>query len=137
MLQCLDRAHRATYILGEILGLPVPEAAEALAVTPATFRKRLQRARERIESFTRKHCGLVSDDAACRCPRRVPAAMRLGRIQPGDPRFAESAISFKETRELVRRVEKARRALALRRSNRLKGPVVDFALRIATSLEHR
>lgn len=137
MLQCLDRAHRATYILGEILELPAPEAAQALAVTPATFRKRLQRARERIESFTRKHCGLVSDDAACRCPRRVPAAIRLGRVQPGDPRFAESSISFKETREIVRRVEEARQALEVHRSNRPRGTVVDFALRIATAMEHR
>lgn len=137
MLQCLDRAHRATYILGEILELPAQEAAQALAVTPATFRKRLQRARERIESFTRKHCGLVSDDAACRCPRRVPAAIRLGRVQLGDPRFAESPVSFKETRELVRCVEEARQALAVHRSNRPRGTVVDFALRIATAMDHR
>jgi RNA polymerase sigma factor (sigma-70 family) len=137
MLQCLDRAHRATYILGAILELPAPEAAPALAVTPATFRKRLQRARDRIESFTRKHCGLVSDDAACRCPRRVPAAIRLGRIHPDDPLFADSPVSFKETRELVRRVDEARQALAVHRLNRPKHSAVDFALGIATAIEHR
>jgi RNA polymerase sigma factor (sigma-70 family) len=137
MLQCLDRAHRATYILGEILELPAPEAARALAVTPATFRKRLQRARDRIESFTRKHCGLVSDDAACRCPRRVPAAIRLGRIHPDDPRFADSPVSFKATRELVRRVDEARQALAVHQLNRPRHSAVDFALRIATAIEHR
>jgi RNA polymerase sigma factor (sigma-70 family) len=137
MLQCLDRAHRATYILGEILELPAPEAARALAVTPATFRKRLQRARVRIESFTRKHCGLVSDDAACRCPRRVPAAIRLGRVHPGDPRFADSPTAFNETREIVRHVEEARRALAVHRSNHPRRSAVDFALRIATAIAHR
>jgi RNA polymerase sigma factor (sigma-70 family) len=137
MLQCLDRAHRATYILGEILELPAPEAARALAVTPGAFRKRLQRARERIESFTRKHCGLVSDDVACRCPRRVPAAIRLGRIQLGDPRFADAPISFKETRDLVRRVDEARQALAVHRSNHPRRSAVDFALRIATAIERR
>jgi RNA polymerase sigma factor (sigma-70 family) len=137
MLQCLDRAHRATYILGEILELPAPQAARALAVTPATFRKRLQRARVRIESFTRKHCGLVSDDAACRCQRRVPAAIRLGRVHPGDPRFADSPTSFNETREIVRRVEEARQALAVHRSNYPRRSAVDFALRIATAIAHR
>lgn len=137
MLQCLDRAHRAAYVLGELLELPAGEAARALAVTPAAFRKRLQRARERIESFTRAHCGLVSDDAACRCHRRVPVAIRLGRVEPGDPRFADAPVSFNETRELVRRVEEARRALALHRSNRLKGATVDFARRIASAIESR
>ena len=137
MLQCLDRDHRVTYVLGEILELPAPEAARALAIAPAAFRKRLQRARERIEVFTRKHCGLVSDDAACRCPRRVPAAIRLGRVRPGDLRFAETPTSFQDTRELVRRVEAARQALAVHRSSRPKGAGVDFALRIATAIAHR
>src|SRR5438876_8188606 len=71
MLQCLDRPHRLAYVLGDILELPAAEAADAMAVEPAAFRKRLQRARERIESFTREHCGLVSDSAACQCNRRV------------------------------------------------------------------
>ena len=40
MLQCLDRPHRLAYVLGEILELPGPEAAEALGIAPARFRKR-------------------------------------------------------------------------------------------------
>ena len=34
MLQCLDRPHRLAYVLGEILDMPGPEAAEALGITP-------------------------------------------------------------------------------------------------------
>jgi RNA polymerase sigma factor (sigma-70 family) len=79
MLQWLDRPHRLAYVLGEILELPGPEAAEALDIAPELFRKRLQHARAAIEAFTRVHCGLVSDSAACGCHRRVPAAIRLGR----------------------------------------------------------
>jgi RNA polymerase sigma factor (sigma-70 family) len=74
MLQCLDRPHRLAYVLGEILDLSGPDAAEILAITPQTFRKRLQHARAAIESFTRRYCGLASDTAACACNRRVPAA---------------------------------------------------------------
>src|SRR5688500_2370590 len=79
MLQCLDRPHRLAYVLGEILELPGPEAAEALDITPELFRKRLQHARAAIEAFTRAHCGLVSDSADCACHRHVPAALRLDR----------------------------------------------------------
>jgi len=53
MLQCLDRPHRLAYVLGEILDLPAPEAADVLELEPAAFRKRLQRARESIEAFAR------------------------------------------------------------------------------------
>src|ERR687888_171693 len=53
MLQCLDRPHRLAYVLGEIFELSGPEAAEALQITPALFRKRLQHARDTILAFTR------------------------------------------------------------------------------------
>ncbi|SRR5713101_2134443 len=135
MLQCLDRPHRLAYVLGDILELPAAEAADAMAVDPAAFRKRLQRARERIESFTREHCGLVSDSAACQCNRRVPAAVRLGRARANDPQFAKSASSFEEARTMVRRVEQARRALELHRVSRPRDSTVDFTRRVIPALE--
>lgn len=73
MLQCLDRAHRLAYILGEIFELPGPDAAEALDVSPDLFRRRLQFARSAVLNFTKRHCGLVSDTAPCRCNRQLPA----------------------------------------------------------------
>jgi RNA polymerase sigma factor (sigma-70 family) len=88
MLQCLDRPHRLAYILGELLELSSSDAAEALGVEPAALRKRLERARERIESFAREHCGLVSAQASCQCNRRVPAALRLGRARADALQFA-------------------------------------------------
>src|SRR5262247_1473902 len=51
MLQCLDRPHRIAYVLGEILDLSGPEAADALEITPELFRKRLQHARTAVVSF--------------------------------------------------------------------------------------
>ena len=41
MLQCLDRPHRLAYVLGEIMDFSGPEAADALGISPALFRKRL------------------------------------------------------------------------------------------------
>src|SRR5262245_41452415 len=135
MLQCLDRPHRLAYVLGEILDLPGPDAAEVLSVTPETFRKRLQQARTAIESFTRTHCGLASDTAACACNRRVPAALRAGRVRADAPDFATDAASYRETRELVRTVERARWALEVHRTSHPRASSVDFARRLVEALD--
>jgi RNA polymerase sigma factor (sigma-70 family) len=135
MLQCLDRPHRLAYVLGEILDLPAPEAADALDLTPAAFRKRLERAREAIEAFTRSHCGLVSDAAACACNARVPAAVRLGRVQPNDPQFATMGASFSEARELIREIEEAKRVIALHRGTHPRGASLDFTRSVVSALD--
>ncbi|MGH9385333.1 MAG: RNA polymerase sigma factor [Vicinamibacterales bacterium] len=135
MLQCLDRPHRLAYILGEILEFSGPEAAEILGLAPSAFRKRLERARESIAEFTRAHCGLVSDSASCQCNRRVSAARRLGRVRPQAFDFARDASSFDAARAMVRRVEEARRALAVHRVSHPSGPSVDFARRILDELD--
>ena len=135
MLQCLDRHHRLAYVLGESLGLPGPEAAEALAIPPELFRKRLQHARMAVESFTRTYCGLASDSAACRCHARVPAALRIGRVRADTLEFAERAVSFQETRAMVRRVEEARWALEVHRSSRPRRSTIDVARRLLDGFE--
>jgi RNA polymerase sigma factor (sigma-70 family) len=135
LLQCLDRPHRLAYVLGEILDLSAPEAAEALELEPAAFRKRLQRAREAIEAFTRAHCGLVANEAACACNRRVPAAIQLGRISPTEPQFARDGVSFTQARELIQRVEEAKRVVELQRKTQPPGSRLDFAQLVVSALE--
>jgi RNA polymerase sigma factor (sigma-70 family) len=135
MLQCLDRPHRAAYILVEILDLSAPDAAAALDIDAAALRKRVQRAREAIEAFTRTRCGLVSDDAACRCNRRVGAAVRLGRADADRPRFATGESSFVELRAVVRRVEHAQQLLQIYRAATPRDSEVDFAHRLVTALD--
>ena len=115
MLQCLDRPHRLAYVLGEIFEMAGPEAAEALEISPDLYRKRLQQARTSILSFTRNHCGLVSDTAACSCNRQVPAALRTGKVRAGQCDYAARASSFQQARAAVRQVDEARRAFALPR----------------------
>jgi RNA polymerase sigma factor (sigma-70 family) len=137
MLQCLDRPHRVAYVLGEIFDLAGPEAAEALAIIPELFRKRLQHARSAIESFTRAYCGLASDEAACACHRRVPAAVRAGRVRPAALHFAATPSSFQEMRQLVRQVDAARQALAVHRSSQPHRGSVDFARRLAEAQAFR
>ena len=118
MLQCIDRPHRLAYVLGEILELPGPEAAEALEISPSLFRKRLQHARAAILTFTRAYCGLASDNAACTCNRQAPAALRAGKVSMDSCAYADRASSYRETRALVRQVDEARWALEVHRSSR-------------------
>ena len=98
MLQCLDGDHRVAYVLGEILGLDQREAARALGVSDAAFRKRLARARERVSATVRRACGLVNDKAPCRCHRRLVPAQRLGRI---DERNRSPLNGWPQTREVT------------------------------------
>lgn len=135
MLQCLDRAHRLVYVLGEVFEMSGPEAADVLDISADLFRKRLQHARAAIESFTRTYCGLASDDAACACHRRVPAALRIGRIQPDALHFAGKPVSYQETRDLIRQVERARWALEVHRSSRPRASSVDFARLLGEGLD--
>lgn len=135
MLQCLDRPHRLAYVLGDILELRGPEAAAALEITPDTFRKRLQHARAAVLSFTRAHCGLVSDSAACACHRRVPAALRAGRVHADGLDFARRGTSFQAARAIVRQVAEARWALAVHRTSHPRASSVDFVRRVLAAVD--
>jgi RNA polymerase sigma factor (sigma-70 family) len=134
MLQCLDRPHRLAYVLGELLDMSGPEAADALEITPDVFRKRLQHARAAILSFTRSYCGLVSDTAACACNCRVPAALRLGRVRADSFDFAAAGSSFQEARAIIRQVDEARWALELHRTSQPRGSSADFARRLTKAI---
>jgi RNA polymerase sigma factor (sigma-70 family) len=129
MLMCLDRNHRLAYILGEILELDHREAAEVLAVSPTAFRKRLSRARASITSFMRGHCGLVDPVNACRCRRRVAAAIDLGHVDPGKLLFAQSpdhARQFSRVVGKIRQLEETQRAAALYKSHQIPEPTDSF-----------
>ncbi len=133
MLQCLDRPHRLAYVLGEIMELSGPEAADALDISPDLFRKRLQHARKAIVEFTRAHCGLVSDEAACRCNRRVPVAV-IDQPASQPLQFAREAASFQQMRATIRQFDEARWDAQLHRSNHPREASIDFAQRILDTI---
>ena len=135
MLQCLDRPHRLAYVLGDIMEMSGPEAAHILDISPDLYRKRLQHARSAVIAFTRNFCGLVSDEARCRCSRQVPAAVRDGRVNVHQLTFAGHRSSFEETRAKVRQVDEARWALEVHRTSQPKESSVDFARRLLDSFE--
>jgi RNA polymerase sigma factor (sigma-70 family) len=88
LLQCLDGAGRAAYVVGEILGLTGEEAAWVLAISPAAYRKRLERARRQVRQALRGRCGLLDASAPCRCDKRITYAIGKGRIPSSGPVLA-------------------------------------------------
>jgi RNA polymerase sigma factor (sigma-70 family) len=88
MLLCLDRDHRLALVLGDVLELEHHEAAFVLEVEPPTYRKRLERARERITAFLRARCGVFDEAGSCRCDRQVEHAVRIGLLDRDALRFA-------------------------------------------------
>lgn len=138
MLLCLDRAQRLAYILGEILELDHKEGAAVLRVSPAAFRQRLSRARERVTAFMAARCGIANPANACRCRRRVEAAVRLARVDPRNLLFASSlerAGRFPAVLSEIRRLEETRRAAALYRSHPEARPSEAFVSWLRTLLD--
>jgi RNA polymerase sigma factor (sigma-70 family) len=135
MLQCLDRPHRAAYVLGEIMELSGPEAAEILDVSPGLFRKRLQLARDAVVEFMRSHCGLVSDTAPCQCHRRVSATSVAGVSGAQPLQFARHPTSFVDARAVVRHVDEARWAREVHRTSEPGVSAVEFAERLLRALD--
>lgn len=127
LLQCLDREHRLAYILGEILEFGHDEAASVLEIAPANFRKRLQRAREKIETFTRRTCDVINPAAPCHCTRRLGGAKRTGRVSPDNYQFATAGASHDQVLAQIRSLEETRRTAAAYRHQPEFAAPTDFA----------
>ena len=87
MLLCLDRIQRLTYIVGELFGADHRAGAALFDIAPATFRKRLQRARADLRAFMQHRCGLVDPNNPCRCARKTAGFIAAGWVDPERMRF--------------------------------------------------
>jgi RNA polymerase sigma factor (sigma-70 family) len=67
LLLCLDRDHRLAFLLNDVFDVSSEQGAVILEITPEAFRKRLSRARERIQVFLTKNCALINPDNPCKC----------------------------------------------------------------------
>lgn len=130
MLLCMDRKHRVAYILGEILELDHNQASQVLAISPATFRKRLSRARTDITSLMMSRCGVVNELNPCRCSKRIPRALACGRLKQDQMMFAPDAKELVSSDVLiqVRQLDEDRRAWAMFQSHPAPRDSADFTL---------
>jgi RNA polymerase sigma factor (sigma-70 family) len=133
MLLCLERDARLAYILGAIVELDHQHAADVLECSAATYRKRLERAREAITSLMRKRCGVFDGDNPCKCDSRVGRAIERGHLDPTQLVFAPAAEQVKRFPEVlhqIRRLDEARRAAAIYQSHPDPSSRDAFALRL-------
>lgn len=136
MLLCLDLKHRAAYILGEILEFTHGEAADILQISSDNYRKRLSRAKSAVQDFTQKSCGLVNDNAACICPKRLPFALDSGRIGP-DQYYSSGAPSYESVRMEAAALAQDLRTLKLQRATPQFSSPKDFGLFVTQFVEQR
>jgi hypothetical protein len=108
-------------ILGEVLELPSEEGAEILEITPGAFRKRLSRARAKLDEFLGGHCGLVERKCACRCAKLVGPAIELGIVDAERLRYVPRV----QAESLRRDIDEFASAAELFRSH----PTYKFAMR--------
>ncbi len=135
MLLCLDRDHRAAYVLGEILEFDHAEAASVLEISPSNFRKRLSRARSSVQDFTAATCGLANPSAPCSCRKRLPAALASGRLSGPATNELSDAPSFAEIKNLASQTEADLIAAKLQRATGSLAPLKDFAADVLRLVE--
>lgn len=80
---CSFEALDAVLSLRTVFELDSQQASEILEISPVAFRKRLQRARSKLDGWMKRQCGLVNASAGCSCIRKVTLAIQDGHIDPG------------------------------------------------------
>lgn len=90
MLLCLTREQRIIYILGEIFEIPGDISAEVLDIMPATYRKKLSRAKNDLYQFMNEKCGLVNRDNPCRCANKTRGFIAEGWVDPQNMKFYDA-----------------------------------------------
>ena len=67
--------------------------------------------------FTSSRCGLGYENAECACPRRLPEAIKLGRVQRDIQLYAiDDALEYIEVLEKTRKLEANLRTLKLQQT---------------------
>jgi len=81
MLLCLDREHRLAYILGEVFEVSSAQGAAILTISETAYRKRISRARARLQRFMEPNCRLVNESKECNCVRHLDQSSSTEKIR--------------------------------------------------------
>jgi RNA polymerase sigma factor (sigma-70 family) len=105
LLLCLDRDHRVAYLLVEVFDMNSEQGAAILEITAAAFRKRLSRARERMQDFLLRNCALINPDNPCTCERYVLSQHYPERVPEKDLVFAKHPCRLRGEGGIVPRIQ--------------------------------
>ena len=94
VLTALSPEARRLYLLGEVLGVPDRVGAQVAHVTPAAYRKRLERARRAVADAVRDAAGHRTDHDVAVAARELDDLVRLGELHRAHARrgSAEGAL---------------------------------------------
>jgi RNA polymerase sigma factor (sigma-70 family) len=98
VLTGLSADTRRLYLLGEVLAVPDRVGAQVAQVTPAAYRKRLERARRAVAAAVREQARPAGDhERVAAAARELDDLLRLGELhrahaRPGDPAGALRAL---------------------------------------------
>jgi len=136
MLQALDARLRTAFVLGAICELESADAAYVLAISEAAFRKRLQRARDALDAFLGKHCGVADPKNRCRCAYQVNLNVARACTDPRSLRYAAPGrpTSVAAVRALGE-FHAVRRSLEIYRAQPAFAAPEDFAARLRALIE--
>jgi RNA polymerase sigma factor (sigma-70 family) len=116
LLLCLDREHRLAFLLVDIFGINSEQGAAILDITATAFRKRLSRARERIEDFLTRNCALINPDNPCKCENYLTSYLDNGKLNDKHMVFAKHSCRIKNeesTLNSIREMDKLSQIAAL------------------------
>lgn len=135
MLNCLDRNHRMTYIIGEILEIESKQAASILNLSENGFRKQLERARSLVQEFLNRVCGVVSPKCKCQCRRRITKAISSGRVSKSNFAFARSLSDHNKTINTIQELHLLKRTVAIYQYGVEFRSPVDFSEKLRSIIE--
>jgi RNA polymerase sigma factor (sigma-70 family) len=105
LLLCLDREHRLAFLLVEVFDVNSEQGAAILEITSTAFRKRLSRARERIQDFLTRNCALINPNNPCTCERYVISQRYMEKVKEKDLVFAKHPCRFRQKEGITHRIK--------------------------------
>lgn len=88
MLQCFDPESRLIYVLGTMFKVDSKTCGEIFGITPAAYRQRLSRVRQKMAGFLSEYCGLDTSPM-CSCKKRVGYAIQSHRLNPANLEYSQ------------------------------------------------
>ena len=87
VMSALNREQRLAFVLGEVMEFDHHSGAQLLGISAAAFRKRVSRARAKLQAFYGGRCGVFDPEGSCRCENQAPLNIARGNLDPDSPRL--------------------------------------------------
>jgi hypothetical protein len=92
-LLCLDRKQRVAFILGVIFNVSSEQGSELMEISRESFRKTVSRGRNKLYHFMSQKCGLIHDDAPCKCHNKVCEFIEKGWLRSDNIKYYKEQTS--------------------------------------------